>query len=80
MADRNHMHHILLDIGMSQRQAALSLFVVNLIFIFTALALRNISSLILLFVIIVMAIVLSIVPITIRNWQRSKAINAKTAL
>jgi UDP-N-acetylmuramyl pentapeptide phosphotransferase/UDP-N-acetylglucosamine-1-phosphate transferase len=79
-ADRNHMHHILLDIGMSQRQAAFSLFFVNLLFIFTALALRNISSLVLLIVIIVMAIALSIIPITIRNWQRSKAINTKTAL
>lgn len=76
-ADRNHMHHILLDLGMSHRQAAISLYTVNVGFILTALALRNISSLLLLIVIISMAIVFSMIPITLRHMQRTKAMNTK---
>lgn len=79
-ADRNHMHHILLDLGLSHRQSAITLFTVNIGFIVTALALRNISSLVLLIVIISMATVLSMIPITLRHMQRVKAVNAKTAV
>lgn len=78
--DRNHMHHILLDIGCTHRQAALILYATNIFFVVMAVSLRNISSLVLLLVIILMAIFLSIIPIAIRNILRNKAVGTNTNL
>jgi UDP-GlcNAc:undecaprenyl-phosphate GlcNAc-1-phosphate transferase len=72
-ADRNHIHHQLLDLGLSHREAALTLYLVNIGFILTALSLRNISSLILLNLLIVMAIVVSVIPYILRTYLKVKA-------
>lgn len=61
-ADRNHIHHQLLDLGLSHREAALTLYLVNIGFILTALSLRHISSLMLLYILIGMGVVFSIAP------------------
>lgn len=61
-ADRNHIHHNLLDMGMTHREATLTLYVVNIAFITTAMLLRNISSLILLYILLGMAILFSVAP------------------
>lgn len=75
-ADRNHIHHVLLDFGLSHREASLSLYLVNISFILTALALRNLSSLLLLAVLIFMAVILSFVPYFIRLIIRLRSVQA----
>jgi UDP-GlcNAc:undecaprenyl-phosphate/decaprenyl-phosphate GlcNAc-1-phosphate transferase len=74
-ADRNHIHHQLLDFGLSHREAALTLYLVNIAFIVTALALRNISSLVLLYLLIMMAVVVSVIPYFLRTYLKMKPLN-----
>jgi UDP-GlcNAc:undecaprenyl-phosphate/decaprenyl-phosphate GlcNAc-1-phosphate transferase len=76
-ADRNHIHHQLLDLGLTHREAALTLYLVNIGFILIALALRNISSLSLLYILIGLATVLGMVPFVIRNYVKSKEMGMK---
>ncbi len=79
-ADRNHMHHVLLDLGLNHRQASLLLYSVNIGFILIALALRNISSLVLLMIIISLAALLSMIPLAIRYMKyRSKTTGSTTS-
>ena len=77
-ADRNHIHHQLLDLGLSHREAALTLYLVNIGFILTALVLRNISSLFLLNILVVMGIIFSVVPHYIKVYRAKSAVNAVT--
>jgi UDP-GlcNAc:undecaprenyl-phosphate/decaprenyl-phosphate GlcNAc-1-phosphate transferase len=65
-ADRRHLHHFLLDMGFTHREVSITLYLVNIGFILLALSLRNISSLVLLFILIGMAILLSIAPYFLR--------------
>lgn len=76
-ADRNHMHHVLLDLGLSHRGVSLTLYAVNILFIFVALMLRDISSLLLLIIISFMALVLSFVPYVIKNFTKVKPVDVK---
>lgn len=57
--DRTHIHHLLLDSGMSHMQATFTLIMVNLIFIFIAVMMQNIGTLNLLILIIGIAVLLS---------------------
>lgn len=57
--DRTHIHHLLLDSGMSHMQATFTLIFVNIIFIFIAVKLQNIGTLNLLILIIAIAVLLS---------------------
>jgi len=77
-ADRNHLHHMLLDIGFSHRKACITLYAVNLVFIITALLLRNTSSFILLVLLSFMAFVLSVIPYLLKiQSQKSNSLNVK---
>ena len=67
MADRNHMHHLLLDLGLTHKGVSLTLYTVNLFFIFTALLLRDISSFVLLILLICIAAVLNAIPFFLKN-------------
>lgn len=71
-ADRNHMHHLLLDLGLSHREVSITLYLTNIGFILLALALRNISSLLLLFVICSMAVTLSFIPFMLKYFSKKK--------
>ncbi len=44
-ADRKHLHHILLDLGMSHREVSLTLYLVNITFIIIALSLHTLGNL-----------------------------------
>lgn len=57
--DRLHIHHLLIDIGLSHTQATLLLFVTNILFILLAMRLQHIGNLALLLVLLVSAIILS---------------------
>lgn len=61
-ADRNHIHHQLLDLGLTHREAALTLYLVNISFILIALVLRNISSLMLLSILSLLGVLFCIAP------------------
>jgi UDP-N-acetylmuramyl pentapeptide phosphotransferase/UDP-N-acetylglucosamine-1-phosphate transferase len=74
-ADRNHMHHLLLDLGLSHRGVSLTLYCVNIFFIMTALMLRDISSLVLLIVLSFMAGAFSVIPYLIRKYLRDKKVD-----
>lgn len=74
MADRNHMHHMLLDLGLNHREVSLTLYLVNIGFILLGLALRNAGSLLLLFIVSSLAIILSLIPYYLKT-QRSRAVS-----
>ena len=57
--DRNHIHHLLLDSGLSHMQATGVLVMVNLLFIFMVVKLQSIGTLNLLIVILAIAVILS---------------------
>ncbi len=72
-ADRNHIHHQLLDLGLTHREAALTLYLVNIGFIVIALALRNISSLKLLYILTIMGVAFSVLPYYLKVWKTKPA-------
>ena len=78
-ADRNHIHHNLLDLGMTHREATLTLYVINIGFITTAMLLRNISSLILLYILIGMALLFCITPYILKSVFRTTQNTVKMA-
>lgn len=77
MADRNHMHHVLLDLGLSHREVSLTLYLINIGFILLALALRNVGNLALLIILISLAFVISLIPYAIRFSGRTKPYEIK---
>ncbi|MBL0341526.1 MAG: undecaprenyl/decaprenyl-phosphate alpha-N-acetylglucosaminyl 1-phosphate transferase [Bacteroidetes bacterium] len=78
-ADRNHMHHVLLDMGLSHRGVSITLYSVNIFFILVALWLRDISSLVLFMILGFMAVLFSLVPFFFRNYTKSKPVNVKVS-
>lgn len=59
--DRSHIHHLLIDTGLTHMQATGILIFVNIAFIFLAVSLQGIGNLYLLLVILLVAIILSMV-------------------
>ncbi|MEO5572632.1 MAG: MraY family glycosyltransferase [Bacteroidia bacterium] len=76
-ADRNHMHHVLLDMGLTHREVSLTLFLVNIGFILLALAFRDLGNLTVLIIISMLAISLSIIPFAIRYFAKAKSFQLK---
>ncbi len=72
-ADRNHLHHFLIDMGLTHRETSLTLYLINIAFILLALLLRNVSSLSLLVILIVLGTLLSIAPFICRPFFRKQA-------
>ncbi len=66
--DRNHIHHFLVDSGMSHLKAAGLLFTVNITLIITAYSLQFLPSSILLVLMLVMAFILSLLA----YWNKEK--------
>lgn len=61
-ADRNHIHHTLLDIGMSHRMVSLTLYSANLFIISLAIFFRSMSATVLFIFVFTMAIALAQLP------------------
>ncbi|MCB9310670.1 MAG: undecaprenyl/decaprenyl-phosphate alpha-N-acetylglucosaminyl 1-phosphate transferase [Lewinellaceae bacterium] len=57
--DRKHIHHILIDLGLSHMQATGVLFLTNIIFIIIAISLQGVGNLMLLNIILILAWLLS---------------------
>lgn len=68
--DRTHIHHLLIDSGLTHMQATGLLVIVNIAFIFLAVSLQHIGNLYLLFVILVIAMVLSLALFKIAESKR----------
>ncbi len=72
--DRNHIHHLLLDIGLSHMQATVALVMVNIFFILFAYKLQAIGSLPLLLIMLALAIVMSSVLFFYARSERLKVV------
>lgn len=57
--DRKHIHHILIDLGLTHMQATCILFSTNILFIILAIMLQDIGNLMLLIIILVLAFTLT---------------------
>ncbi|MFI5218010.1 MAG: glycosyltransferase family 4 protein [Bacteroidia bacterium] len=77
VADRNHIHHQLLDMGLTHREVSLTLFTVNVGFILLALTLRNLGNLTLLFLILFLSLALVSIPYLIRYFSKAKVFHIK---
>jgi UDP-GlcNAc:undecaprenyl-phosphate GlcNAc-1-phosphate transferase len=62
-ADRSHVHHRLLDLGMSHLQATLTIISVNLLFIGMVILLQDMNTELLLAIVGLLAIVVSSIPV-----------------
>lgn len=72
-ADRNHIHHTLVDIGLNHRNAALVLYAVNLFFIALASLLESVfRPREYLFFVLLVALVLSQIPFLIKKRQKAR--------
>ena len=71
-ADRNHIHHLLIDCGLSHMQATGVLVLVNIIFIYAVFALQDLGTFRLLIVILTSAILLTAVLIFLRKKVKQK--------
>jgi UDP-GlcNAc:undecaprenyl-phosphate/decaprenyl-phosphate GlcNAc-1-phosphate transferase len=69
-ADRNHIHHTLIDIGLSHKQAALVLYTTNLGFIALAMLLDHMLPREYLLVSLLTALALSQVPFFVKQWLK----------
>ncbi len=70
--DRNHIHHLLLDSGLSHMQATGVLILVNVLFIFMTVKLQGIGNLYLLIVIFTIALILTSILFLYARKQRIK--------
>lgn len=57
--DRNHIHHMVIDAGLTHTQASIALICVNIVFIMIAFSLQSLGNLSLLIIILLLAIILS---------------------
>ena len=70
--DRNHIHHLLIDSGLSHMQATAALVVVNVLFIVMAVNFQGIGNMYLLLLIFGIAIVLTSILFLYARQQRIK--------
>ena len=68
--DRSHIHHLLLDAGLSHMQATTVLLIVNLAFIFFVVSFQDLGNLKLLLIILMMASLLTFIPAYITKHKK----------
>ena len=71
-ADRNHLHHGLLDIGLSHKQTVIILYSVNVFIITIAILLKNLEPNYLLLCIAAFALIAAQIPFLIKRRQDAK--------
>jgi len=71
--DRTHIHHLMIDCGLSHMNATYILLVVNAIFIFIAVGLQSVGNLYLLLILIIIAIVLTTILKYIADSKKSSS-------
>lgn len=73
-ADRNHIHHCLLDLGMTHSQAAMTLYAANLLFIGLAWMFQALRPVQMLLLSLMVAAVLSQIPFFLKRWQKARQV------
>jgi UDP-N-acetylmuramyl pentapeptide phosphotransferase/UDP-N-acetylglucosamine-1-phosphate transferase len=73
-ADRNHIHHCLLDLGMTHSQAAMTLYAANLLFIGLAWMFQSLRPVQMLLLSLLVAAVLSQIPFFLKRWQKARQV------
>lgn len=71
--DRLHIHHLMIDIGLSHTQATAILFVTNVLFILLAIQLQYMGNLALLLILLLAAVILSIVATKLAKDRKVKS-------
>ncbi|MCT6870038.1 MAG: undecaprenyl/decaprenyl-phosphate alpha-N-acetylglucosaminyl 1-phosphate transferase, partial [Apibacter sp.] len=66
-ADKNHMHHRYLRLGLSHKQVSLCMVAENVIIILVAYFLRHINVHLLLVIILSLGLIFSFLPLLIKN-------------
>lgn len=74
--DRSHIHHLLLDSGLTHMQATTVLVLVNLAFIFFVVYFQYLGNLRLLIIILVLASILTVIPYLIAKNRQPKEISS----
>lgn len=73
--DRSHIHHLLLDAGLSHMQATTVLLIVNLAFIFFVVSFQDLGNLKLLIIILMMASLLTFIPAYITRYKKRASVH-----
>lgn len=76
-ADRNHLHHILLNTGLGHKEVSLLLYIVNIVFVLIAFLMKDSDILSMFFIIGGLAVALSQIPVYI-NAHRIADIEAES--
>ncbi|QHT65758.1 undecaprenyl/decaprenyl-phosphate alpha-N-acetylglucosaminyl 1-phosphate transferase [Rhodocytophaga rosea] len=71
-ADRNHIHHLLLNLRLNHKKAALTLYLMNILFIFMSFAFFHIGVNFLFFLVVVTAFIMSQIPYIILQNKKSE--------
>jgi UDP-GlcNAc:undecaprenyl-phosphate GlcNAc-1-phosphate transferase len=66
-ADRNHLHHLLLNTGLGHKEVSLLMYIVNIVFVLIAFLMKDSNILTMLFIIGGLAFALSQIPIYINT-------------
>lgn len=69
--DRNHIHHCLLDLGMSHRTASFTLYGTSIFFIAITILLRKMNSMELLTLVVLAALLMNFIPFIVRSLKTS---------
>jgi UDP-GlcNAc:undecaprenyl-phosphate GlcNAc-1-phosphate transferase len=72
--DRSHIHHLLLDSGLSHMKATMVLVGVNLLFILFVVYFQDLGNLSLLIILLLMATILTAIPYVISRSRKNNAI------
>lgn len=62
-ADKNHMHHFLLRMGLGHKEVSLVMYITNIVFVLVAFLMKNNTTAMLLLIISTLAVVLSQIPV-----------------
>lgn len=74
-ADRNHIHHLLLDSGLTHMRATMVLVGVNLLFILFTVYFQDLGNLSLLIILLLLASVLTAIPYVISRSRNQRLSN-----
>jgi UDP-N-acetylmuramyl pentapeptide phosphotransferase/UDP-N-acetylglucosamine-1-phosphate transferase len=66
-ADRNHLHHSLIKIGLGHKEVALVMYSINILFVMVAFLIKDSSTLTILLIVCSLAFILSQIPVYIFN-------------
>lgn len=67
MADKNHLHHSLMKIGLGHKEVSMVMYMVNVVFVLVAFLIKDSSTTVILLIVGALALVLAQIPVYIFN-------------